>query len=101
MDSQNFIMYAKVGIWEDILREKMPHAKLYKQADLDVVGEIASASDLPSFSTNVTQQLLPSRVTNRVNIPISDEEAYADFYIICKQSDKKRFSALLNSLKQS
>ncbi len=101
MDGQNFIMYAHVGVWEDIVRTKMPRAKFYKQEDIEAVGDLASNSDLPSFSTNVTLAELRSRQNNRVNIPFSDEEAMMTFYIVCKKVDLKRFQRFLTSIENA
>ena len=98
MDGQNFIMYAKVGFWEDIVIEKMPNSKFYKQEDLDAVGDLAAASDLPSFSTDITQRVMASRRNGRINIPFSDPEAFAQYYLICKEEDKNKYTRLFNSL---
>jgi DNA-binding transcriptional LysR family regulator len=98
MDGQNFIMYAHVGVWEEIVRTKMPHAKFYKQEDIEAVGELANNSDLPSFSTNITLEELSSRQNNRINIPFSDEEATITFYIACTKENKKRYQRFLNSV---
>jgi DNA-binding transcriptional LysR family regulator len=98
MDGQNFIMYAYVGFWEKIVREKMPHAKFFKQEDLDAVGELARFSDLPSFSSDITLKNLESRQNNRINIPFSDSEAHVTYYLICNKKDYKKFKSLFKSL---
>lgn len=98
MDDQNFIMYAHVGVWEDIVRTKMTRAKFYKQEDIEAVGELANNSDLPSFSTNITLEELPSRKNVRINIPFSDEEATITFYIVCTKENFKRFRNFLKSV---
>lgn len=94
MDGQNFIMYAYVGFWEDIVKTKMPHSKFYKQEDIYAVDELAGMSDLPSFSTNISQKLIPSRNKERINIPLSDAEATAEFYLIYNKDDRKLFDKL-------
>lgn len=94
MDGQNFIMYAHVGLWEDIVKEKMPHSKFYKQEDIDAVGELARSSDLPSFSTDISQKIMTSRDNGRINIPLSDNEAKSDFYLIYHKRDRKIFDKL-------
>ena len=98
MDGQNFIMYAHVGVWEDIVRTKMPHAKFYKQEDIEAVGELANNSDLPSFSTNITLEELSSRQNNRINVPFSNEEATIKFYIVCIKENFKRFQRFLKGV---
>lgn len=91
LNGAHFIMYARVGVWEDIVREKMPNSIFYKQEDIDAVGALAAASELPGFTTDITQRIMPSRRNNRVNIPFSDPEAYMQFYLVCRDADTKRF----------
>jgi len=98
MDGQNFIMYAYVGVWEKIVLAKMPHAKFFKQEDIEAVGELANNSDLPSFSTNITLEELPSRQNNRINIPFSDKEATITFYITCTKENFNRFQRFFNGV---
>ena len=98
MDGQNFIMYAKVGFWEDIVIEKMPNSKFYKQEDLDAVGDLAAASDLPSFSTDITQRVMASRRNGRINIPFSDPEAFVQYYLICRKQDKQKYRSLFRAI---
>lgn len=98
MDGQRFIMFNKVGFWENIVKVKMPNSKFYKQEDLDAVSELASKSNLPSFSTDITQRVIPSRRNGRVNIPFSDPEAFAQYYLICKKNKKKNYLDLFERL---
>jgi hypothetical protein len=98
VDGQNFIMYADVGFWEDIVRQKMPNAKFFKQENLDAVNELSRSSDLPSFSTDITQKIYPERRIERENIPFSDPEAFAQYYIVCLKENRKRLSALFRLL---
>jgi DNA-binding transcriptional LysR family regulator len=94
MDGQNFIMYADVGIWEDVVRREMPHASFFKQESMAAVSEIVSSSDLPSFSSSITVDQLPSRRLNRKNIPFRDESAKIMFYIACRDEDRAFFRRL-------
>lgn len=98
MDGQNFIMYAYVGFWEDVVREKMPHGKFFKQEDLDAVGELANSSDLPSFSSDVTLRMIPSRRNNRINIPFSDPESRVTYYLIALKKTAKLLRPFLSNL---
>ena len=81
-DGQNFIMYEDVGIWDEIVRRKMPHAKFFLQSELETVGELVANSNLPSFASSITIEEIPKRnMEGRVNIPFSDSEAKQTFYI--------------------
>ncbi|MBR1930304.1 MAG: LysR family transcriptional regulator [Lachnospiraceae bacterium] len=98
MDGQNFIMYAHVGYWDDIVRSKMPHARFLLQQDIDAVGELARSSDLPSFATDVTLRTVPSRQNIRKCIPFSDPESHVTFYIICSLQHKTLLHSLLRAM---
>lgn len=89
MDGQNFIMYAHVGVWESIVREKMPHSRFFLQNDADAVGELARYSELPSFTTDITITRMASRQNGRINIPFSDPEATVTYYIVCRKEEKR------------
>ncbi len=95
MNGQNFIMYAKVGFWEDIVKSEMPDSKFYKQDDMDAVGELSCSSNLPSFSTDITQSVIQSRNNGRINIPLTDKKAYTQYYLVYMKNDKKKFDKLL------
>jgi DNA-binding transcriptional LysR family regulator len=94
MDGQNFIMYAHVGFWDGVVREKMPHSKFFLQNDLDAVGELARYSDLPSFASDITQKNLTSRLNGRVNVPFSDPESQVTYYLICKTQERDKWKRL-------
>ncbi len=98
MDGQNFIMYASVGFWENIVREKMPSANFFKQENLEAVAELARSSDLPSFSTDITQRIMAQSRQERVNIPFSDSEAFAQYYVICLKENRKKLSAMFRGM---
>lgn len=97
LNGQNFIMYAHVGFWEDIVREKMPESKFFLQEDFDAVGELARFSELPHFASDITLNAMPSRRNGRINIPFSDPESHVWYYLICLDQNK----AKLNTLRQS
>lgn len=97
MDGQNFIMYAHVGFWEEIVRDKMPHSRFFLQSDLDAVGELTRYSDLPSFVSDITLQTPRSHTTNRVAVPFSDPESFATYYLICMKENYKNLNALFSA----
>ncbi|EJU24227.1 transcriptional regulator, LysR family [Peptoanaerobacter stomatis] len=98
VDGQNFIMYDKVGIWEDIVRKNMPNSRFFTQNDLDAVGEIARLSNFPAFSSNISLSFEPSRQENRLNIPFSDNDATITFYLCCLSNNRSKLEKLFNSL---
>lgn len=98
MDGQNFIMYAQVGFWEDIVRQKMPRSRFFLQNDLEAVGELARYSDLPSFASDITLKLQKSRQAGRIHIPFSDAESRAAYYLIYRKTNQTKWKTLLQSI---
>lgn len=96
MDGQNFIMYAHVGFWEKIVRDKMPHSKFFLQSDLDAVGELTRYSDLPSFVSDITMQTPGSYHSNRTVVPFSDPESFITYYLVCMEENYKNLKALFS-----
>lgn len=99
-DGQNFIMYAHVGFWDAIVREKMPHSKFFLQNDMEALDELARYSDLPSFSTNITQRLMNHK-DDRMHIPFTDKEARVTYYLIGSQKNLPKLKRLLESVNAS
>jgi hypothetical protein len=98
MDGQTFIMYAHVGFWDEIVRQKMPRAKFLLQADIDSVGEIARYSNLPSFASTITLQNIKSRQNDRISIPFTDSESRADYYLICHKRNRQKLQPLFRAV---
>lgn len=94
MDGQSFIMYAHVGFWEDIVRQKMPRSRFFLQSDLDAVGELAQYSDLPSFSSDITQKTTRHRSSGRIHVPFADPESFVTYYLICRKEDRQKWKTL-------
>ncbi len=99
-DGQNYIMYAHVGFWDTVVREKMPHSKFFLQNDMEALGELARYSDLPSFSTDITQRLIGHK-DNRLNIPFTDKEAHVSYYLISPQKSLPKLKNLFESINVS
>ena len=52
-----------------------------------MLDELVRASELPYFSSNLSFGILPASI-NRVRVPLSDEEAFAAFYLCARESDR-------------
>ena len=95
IDGQTFLLSSDIGCWTSILDKHMNKSRFLKQSDPNELKEIAEYSSIPSFVTNISMNA--NSIKNRINIPIIDEDAYMDFYAVCKK-DK---SELINLLKQN
>ena len=98
MDGQNFIMYAHVGFWEEVVRQKMPHSKFFLQADLEAVGELTHYSDLPSFASDITLKTVKRHHKDRVYVPFSDPESFTNYYLVCNKSNYKKWKTLFSAI---
>ena len=78
----NFLLRTELGFWDALCREKMPASKFLVQTDSSVFDELVRASSLPCFTTDYGQ--LQGGYPDRVNIPLTDEEAQVTFYYLAR-----------------
>ena len=78
----NFLLRTELGFWDTLCREKMPASKFLVQTDSSVFDELVRASSLPCFTTDYGQ--LQGGYPERVNIPLTDDEAHVTFYLAKK-----------------
>lgn len=94
IDGQSFLLFSYVGYWETIVKNNLKRSRFLKNDDIEAMKEIAEFSSIPSFLTNLT--INPNGVKNRINIPIINDSAYLNFYVVVKEKNKK----ILNLLHQ-
>ena len=70
-----------------------------KQNELSALREIVRASDLPSFSTNVTncREAAPQ---DKVAVPLSDPEVNVQFWCICLAEKQAEYAPLFEAIKK-
>lgn len=78
----NFLLRTELGFWDTLCRKKMPASKFLVQADSSVFDELVRASSLPCFTTDYGQ--LQRGHPERINIPLTDDEAHIMFYLAKK-----------------
>ena len=69
----------------------MPDTRFLEQEDI-AFEELVRSSALPNFVTDVVLRR-EGNPTNRVNIPILDEEANVTYYCLCKTSGQTDLGA--------
>lgn len=96
MNGENMLLMPDIGFWS-FVREKMPDTRFLEQSDRYSFNELVQASSLASFTTDLAEKYtdVPS---GRTNVSISDEEATATFYLVCKLEKKQPYSALFSSI---
>ena len=90
LDGQTFLLYSHIGFWDGLCRRKMPSSRFLLQQEMDVLGELVENSAFPAFTTDYVMKR-SRQETDRVIIPILDEEANVTYYCACLKSEKARF----------
>ncbi len=93
LDGQSFFLGKELGVWDNIVKEKLPNSKFFVM-DQENIREVSKYSSIPSFQTNITYELCPRE--DKIIIPILDEEAIISFYVIYKPKNKKIFDMIQN-----
>ncbi len=86
LDGQSFLLGCDLGVWDDIVKRRLPKSKFYK-LERDSVGEVAKYSSIPSFQTDISMKL--DNRGEKTIIPILGEETSLSFYAVYRQSKKK------------
>ena len=90
LDGQTFLLYSQIGFWDELCRREMPSARFLLQQDMDVLGELVANSAFPAFTTDYVMER-SGPVTDRMVIPVLDEEASVTYYCACLKEEKARF----------
>lgn len=97
LDGQTFLLYSQIGFWNGLCRREMPSARFLLQQDYEVLGELVQNSALPSFTTDYVLKREPFE-SDRIAVPILDEEANVTYYCACLRSEKSRFRDVFRNL---
>ena len=97
LDGESFLLMSEIGFWHDMAVRKMPHSRFLIQNDHITFDEIVNASVLPSFSTDTANAFFGSSI-ERMQVPITDEEAEARYFLVCLKENEKQFRQLYEAL---
>lgn len=100
VNGETFLLAPDLGIWNPITRKHLNRSRFLVQDDLQAVLDVANASRLPGFATNVSVRTYQSKVGGRVLIPFSDEDAHQHFWLIMEKKSRPRFAKLIDNLRQ-
>ena len=96
-DGQTMLLYSVIGFWYDLCVAKMPNTKFLLQNDLDVFGELVSASDFPVFTSSFYLNR-GEAIPGRVSIPILDPEFDVTYWCVCRSSERGNFKPVFSKL---
>lgn len=77
--------------------DKMPDSRFLTQSDRFSFNELVQASSLPFFVTNLSEKYKITS-SDRIYVPISDEEAAVTYYLVCKPELADEFHSLFTKL---
>lgn len=103
LNGLSFLVLSDIGIWKKIIQENIHHTKFLYQKEEESFLEISKYSDFPYFSTNISK-LSPqfnqrnSMDSNRVTLPIRDNDAQMKIYANYLKVEKKKVSHLLETI---
>ena len=91
------ILMNDIGFWNFVCTEKMPDSRFLTQSDRFSFNELVRSSTLPSFTTDLAKKYLETE-HHRIEVPVSDPEASATYYLVCLKEFKKEFRTLFSML---
>ncbi|MGI5105971.1 LysR family transcriptional regulator [Treponema socranskii] len=96
---EKILIYNKIGFWYSVCKEKIPDAVFLEQSELSALREIVSASELPSFRTNVTNSL-DSIPSDKTAIRLSDPDVNVQFWCICLAEKEAEYAVLFDAMEK-
>lgn len=100
LDGQTFLLYSQIGFWDGLCRREMPHTRFLLQQEMEVLGELVANSALPAFTTDYIMKL-GDGPSDRVAVPILDEDASVTYYCACVKADRARFRPVFQHYKKA
>ena len=92
LGAESILAYRDMGIWRRIV-QKNTQIHYLAQSDRGTLAELIQATELPCFSSNLTASRFLGR-SNRVTVPLEDEEASVTFYLCARENDRTLFELL-------
>lgn len=89
------LMSAHIGFWMDICKKHLDKSDLLVQSNTDALDELADASTLPLFNSDRMIEL-GFEAPGRVSVPISDEDAHATYWAVCRAADQTKYRSIFN-----
>lgn len=99
INGRSILMPAEVGFWSDVVEKWMPDSHIILQEGNELINIIAENSTLPAFSSDIAMRhniVRPARVA----IPILDDAASADYYCVCKKSNRQMQKIVTSVLRE-
>ncbi len=99
MDGISFIVHPRGDMWTNLLIAKMPHSSFFFHENPDVLMIVAQDPTTPTVTSDIVLDNTYEVRADQVNIPISDPEGRADFYLVCREEDRKKWTPLFQNFR--
>ena len=97
LDGQTMLLYSNIGFWHDLHMQKTPKTKYLLQEERLTFNEIVKASTLPSYTSNLSIKR-EGKMSDRVILPINEEEAHVTYYLVMLKKNKKKYKDLIDKI---
>lgn len=97
LDGQTMLLYSNIGFWHDLHMEKTPKTKYLLQEERLTFNEIVKASTLPSYTSNLSIKR-EGKMSDRIILPINEEEAHVQYYVVILKENKKKYKELIDKI---
>lgn len=97
LDGQTMLLYSNIGFWHDLHIEKTPKTKYLLQEERLTFNEIVKASTLPSYTSNLSIKR-EGKMSDRIILPINEEEAHVQYYVVLLKENKKKYKELIDKI---
>ena len=97
LDDQTMLLYSNIGFWHDLHMQKTPKTKYLLQEERLTFNEIVKASTLPSYTSNLSIKR-EGKMSDRVILPINEEEAHVTYYVVMLKENKKKYKDLIDKI---
>ena len=103
LNTHEFIVFNKIGIWKEIIKKNIPHGIFLFQNDLETFNELIKKSNFPIFRTNLSLKLEQTKQHQdhkRKSIPITDPEAQQTIYVAFRMEDSDKLNTFISIAKE-
>ena len=97
LDGQTMLLYSNIGFWHDLQMQKTPKTKYLLQEERLTFNEIVKASTLPSYTSNLSIKR-EGKMSDRVILPIDEDEAHVTYYVVMLKENKKKYKELIDKI---
>lgn len=92
LNDQNLLLYEKIGIWMQLLKNNTPQTHYLKIEDYPVFLEAARTQAFPFFTTDQLHSNIPAGF--RI-LPIDEPDCTHSFYLVTKECDRSLLETIM------